>query len=79
MGYGVETAAVPQMLTARLPIGALCNQVGAIVKLVRVLMLGPVVLGLSFISGKLEPVETVISKTTLTSLLARAPRLVGVP
>jgi uncharacterized integral membrane protein (TIGR00698 family) len=57
---GLTVYAVPQVLAATLPIGALSNQVGTVVKLVRVLMLGPVVLGLSFISGKLreEPVET---------------------
>jgi uncharacterized membrane protein YadS len=57
---GLTVYAVPQVLAATLPIGALSNQVGTIVKLVRVLMLGPVVLGLSLISGALreEPVET---------------------
>jgi uncharacterized integral membrane protein (TIGR00698 family) len=56
---GLTVYAVPQVLAATLPIGALSNQVGTVVKLVRVLMLGPVVLGLSFISGKLreEPAE----------------------
>ena len=56
---GLTVYAVPQVLAATLPIGALSNQVGTVVKLVRVLMLGPVVLGLSLISGKLgeEPVE----------------------
>src|SRR5262249_40565838 len=44
---GLTVYAVPQVLAATLPIGALSNQVGTIVKLVRVLMLGPVVLGLS--------------------------------
>jgi uncharacterized integral membrane protein (TIGR00698 family) len=56
---GLTVYAVPQVLAATLPIGALSNQVGTVVKLVRVLMLGPVVLGLSFISRRLaeEPVE----------------------
>jgi uncharacterized integral membrane protein (TIGR00698 family) len=44
---GLTVYAVPQVLAATLPIGALSNQVGTVVKLVRVLMLGPVVLGLS--------------------------------
>lgn len=53
---GLTVYAVPQVLAATLPIGALSNQVGAVVKLVRVLMLGPLVLGLSLISGRLgEP------------------------
>jgi uncharacterized integral membrane protein (TIGR00698 family) len=51
---GLTVYAVPQVLAATLPIGALSNQVGTVVKLVRVLMLGPVVLGLSLVSGKLR-------------------------
>jgi uncharacterized integral membrane protein (TIGR00698 family) len=56
---GLTVYAVPQVLAATLPIGELSNQVGTVVKLVRVLMLGPVVLGLSLVSGKLEdaPIE----------------------
>jgi len=37
---GLTVYAVPQVLAATLPIGALSNQVGTVVKLVRVLMLG---------------------------------------
>ncbi len=44
---GLTVYAVPQVLAATLPIGALSNQVGTVVKLVRVLMLGPVVLAVS--------------------------------
>ncbi len=51
---GLTVYAVPQVLAATLPIGALSNQVGTIVKLVRVLMLGPVVLGLSLITSRLR-------------------------
>jgi len=51
---GLTVYAVPQVLAATLPIGALSNQVGTIVKLVRVLMLGPVVLGLSLAAGRLR-------------------------
>jgi uncharacterized integral membrane protein (TIGR00698 family) len=51
---GLTVYAVPQVLAATLPIGELSNQVGTVVKLVRVLMLGPVVLGLSLIAGKLS-------------------------
>jgi len=53
--YGVLTGltvyAVPQVVAATLPVGALSNQVGTLIKLVRVLMLGPVVLGFSLFSG----------------------------
>lgn len=53
---GLTVYAVPQVLAATLPIGALSNQVGTVIKLVRVLMLGPVVLGLSLITGRLRDV-----------------------
>jgi uncharacterized integral membrane protein (TIGR00698 family) len=46
---GLTVYAVPQVLAATLPIGALSNQVGTVVKLVRVLMLGPVVLAASLL------------------------------
>ncbi|MEW6630625.1 MAG: putative sulfate exporter family transporter [Pseudomonadota bacterium] len=51
---GLTVYAVPQVLAATLPIGALSNQVGTVVKLVRVLMLGPVVLLMSFLTSKLR-------------------------
>lgn len=51
---GLTVYAVPQVLAATLPIGALSNQVGTVIKLVRVLMLGPVVLGFSLFAGELR-------------------------
>src|SRR4029077_9407774 len=51
---GLTVYAVPHVLAATLPIGALSNQVGTVVKLVRVLMLGPVVLGLSLVASRLR-------------------------
>jgi uncharacterized integral membrane protein (TIGR00698 family) len=51
---GLTVYAVPQVLAATLPIGALSNQVGTVIKLVRVLMLGPVVLGLSLLASDLR-------------------------
>jgi uncharacterized integral membrane protein (TIGR00698 family) len=51
---GLTVYAVPQVLAATLPIGALSNQIGTVVKLVRVLMLGPVVLILSIAAGGLK-------------------------
>ncbi len=56
---GLTVYAVPQVLAATLPIGALSNQVGTVVKLVRVLMLGPVVLLMSALTSRLrdEPDE----------------------
>jgi uncharacterized integral membrane protein (TIGR00698 family) len=44
---GLTVYAVPQVLAATAPVGALALQMGTLVKLVRVLMLGPVVLALS--------------------------------
>jgi uncharacterized integral membrane protein (TIGR00698 family) len=52
---GLTVYAVPQVLAATLPIGALSNQVGTVIKLVRVLMLGPVVLGFSLLAGGMRP------------------------
>ena len=46
---GLTVYAVPQVLAATAPISSLSSQVGALVKLVRVLMLGPVVMTLSVI------------------------------
>lgn len=51
---GLTVYAVPQVLAATLPIGALSNQVGTVIKLVRVLMLGPVVLAISLCARRLR-------------------------
>jgi len=51
---GLTVYAVPQVLAATLPIGALANQIGTVVKLVRVLMLGPVVLAVSLMTRRLR-------------------------
>lgn len=51
---GLTVYAVPQVLAATLPVGPLAAQVGTLVKLVRVLMLGPVVLILSLLTAKLR-------------------------
>jgi uncharacterized integral membrane protein (TIGR00698 family) len=61
---GLTVYAVPQVLAATLPIGALSNQVGTVVKLVRVLMLGPVVLGLSVLARDLRATGVRTSKST---------------
>jgi uncharacterized membrane protein YadS len=56
---GLTVYAVPQVLAATLPIGgALSNQVGMVIKLVRVLTLGPVVLGFSLFAGGLRPTHS---------------------
>jgi uncharacterized integral membrane protein (TIGR00698 family) len=51
---GLTVYAVPQVLAATVPAGLLSTQIGTLVKLVRVLMLGPVVLFLSLGAGRLE-------------------------
>ncbi len=50
---GLTVYAVPQVLAATGPVGAVSVQMGTIVKLVRVLMLGPVVLVLSLAGQRL--------------------------
>ncbi|MFC1456158.1 YeiH family protein [Microvirga arabica] len=49
---GLTVYAVPQVLAATVPIGLVSTQIGTLVKLVRVLMLGPVVIGLSIFAGR---------------------------
>jgi uncharacterized integral membrane protein (TIGR00698 family) len=49
---GLTVYAVPQVLAATAPISSLSSQVGALVKLARVLMLGPVVAVLSLLTLK---------------------------
>jgi uncharacterized integral membrane protein (TIGR00698 family) len=51
---GLTVYAVPQVLAATAPAGALAVQIGTLVKLVRVLMLGPVVLVLSLASSRIR-------------------------
>ncbi|MFC3068083.1 YeiH family protein [Phenylobacterium soli] len=51
---GLTVYAVPQVLAATAPAGALATQVGALVKLVRVLTLGPILLVLAWLYGRGE-------------------------
>ena len=51
---GLTVYAVPQVLAATAPVSALSVQVGTLVKLMRVLMLGPVVLVLSLLESKMR-------------------------
>src|SRR4051812_36558878 len=51
---GLTVYAVPQVLAATVPISAVSAQLGTLVKLVRVLMLGPVVLLLSLLRSRLN-------------------------
>ena len=49
---GLTVYAVPQVLAATAPVSAASTQIGALVKLVRVLMLGPIVLGLTLLDRR---------------------------
>lgn len=48
---GLTVYAVPQVLAATAPVGSLAVQFGTLVKLVRVIMLGPVVFGAALVSN----------------------------
>ncbi len=50
---GLTVYAVPQVLAATVPVGLVSTQVGTLVKLVRVLMLGPVVLAFALLARRL--------------------------
>ena len=49
---GLTVYAVPQVLAATVPVGAVATQIGTLVKLVRVLMLGPMILVLTLITRR---------------------------
>ena len=51
---GLTVYAVPQVLAAAAPLGAIAVQIGTLVKLVRVLMLGPVVLMLTLVTRRMR-------------------------
>lgn len=51
---GLTVYAVPQVLAATVPAGLVSTQIGTLVKLMRVLMLGPIVVGLSLIAPRLN-------------------------
>lgn len=51
---GLTVYAVPQVLAATAPLGTVAVHMGTLVKLVRVLMLGPVVLGLSLLTRRMR-------------------------
>lgn len=58
VGYGalagLTVYAIPQVIAAAAPIGAKAVQIGTLVKLIRVLMLGPVCLALSLLAPRLR-------------------------
>jgi uncharacterized integral membrane protein (TIGR00698 family) len=58
---GLTVYAVPQVLAAAAPGGLAAMQTGTLIKLVRVLMLGPVVIGLSLLMARRRPADAVES------------------
>lgn len=56
---GLTVYAVPQVLAATVPIGLLAVQVGTLVKLIRVLMLGPVVIALSLMRKRIDGAQVI--------------------
>ncbi|UGA45167.1 putative sulfate exporter family transporter [Bradyrhizobium quebecense] len=74
---GLTVYAVPQVLAATVPAGIVSTQIGTLVKLVRVLMLGPIVVGLSlFVARRRKAAGTakeVAAKTTSISPFKLVP------
>ncbi|MHB8884309.1 MAG: YeiH family protein [Methylovirgula sp.] len=71
---GLTVYAVPQVLAATMPVGRVALQIGTLVKLVRVLMLGPVVLVLSLRTSQLRE-ETDVALPDVTAGDRPAPGL----
>jgi len=59
---GLTVYAVPQVLAATAPAGALAVQVGTLVKLIRVLMLGPVIFALALMGGRKREVRLPVTQ-----------------
>ena len=67
---GLTVYAVPQVLAATVPVGLVSTQIGTLVKLVRVLMLGPVVVGLSVLCARSRKDALAGSKARTVSTFA---------
>lgn len=78
---GLTVYAVPQVIAAASPLGARAVQMGTLVKLVRVLMLGPVCVALSLIGGETKgtrpPLHKLVPWFILGFLLLVAARSFG--
>jgi uncharacterized integral membrane protein (TIGR00698 family) len=69
---GLTVYAVPQVLAATVPAGIVSTQIGTLVKLVRVLMLGPIVVALSLVAAhrrKLHASQTRIAAVSPLKLV----------
>lgn len=76
---GLSVYAVPQVLAATVPVGVVSTQVGTLVKLMRVLMLGPVVLLLGLRRGRAArlPLAVLVPWFIIGFLLMIAARSLG--
>ena len=70
---GLTVYAVPQVLAATVPVGLVSTQIGTLVKLVRVLMLGPVVVGLSVLCARSRKDALAGSKARTVSTFELVP------
>jgi uncharacterized integral membrane protein (TIGR00698 family) len=70
---GLTVYAVPQVLAAAFPVSALSGQVGTLVKLVRVLFLGPVLVGVSVMARREQRREPGVDTTARLALLTLLP------
>lgn len=66
---GMSVYAVPQVLAATFPVSVLSGEVGTLVKLVRVLMLGPVVLFFSLASRRVARAAGNVQRITVGKLV----------
>lgn len=64
---------MPQVLAATVPIGVLSVQIGALVKLIRVLTLGPVLFGISLLQNALGKRDTEVEAPARPSLKRLVP------
>ena len=70
---GLTVYAVPQVLAATVPVGVLSVQIGALVKLIRVLTLGPVLFGVSLLQNALGKRDTEVEAPARPSLKRLVP------
>ena len=73
---GLTVYAVPQVLAATIPAGFISVQIGTLVKLIRVLMLVPVVVGLSLFGGRLRDNSTSGSTRRTVSVFKLIPKFI---
>lgn len=70
---GLTVYAVPQVLAATVPAGIVSTQIGTLVKLVRVLMLGPIVVGLSLVAARRRRRNADVTKAPPVSVFKLVP------